>query len=1032
MKTVYTWWCSLKIVRVSHVLVACVFLFCLLEGSASQAQDTGPKKIRPAKKHDTSPALSEIVKNFKPFPKAGESRVLKRMASPFFDISNQKEGQIDPALQDWFGRTQRTVEITNFEGISDQDNSSIYGTAFAPPDPDIDVGPNHVVQMVNILFSVYDKTGNPLLGPVPINELWTGFGGPCENDNDGDPIVLYDHLADRWLLSQFAVSTGGSECVAISATPDPTGAYYRYEFDIGGFPDYPKIGLWPNAYFATFRQFVPSFDMLAGAFEREKMLVGENAQMVIFSISNLLSPSNIDGAIAADLDGALPPPGAPGIFMGFQDDGVNGVAQDRLVMFEMNVDWNNPGSSTFLGPQIFPTDPFDMNICGLVSPANRDCVPQPGTTDGLDPIESAFMNRLAYRNFGTHSALVGTHTVDVGDFQGHAGVRWYELRDSGSGWGIRQQGTYSPDLDHRFMGSIAIDALGNIGLGYSVSSEVTFPSIRYTGQTAGAPLGVMNITEETIFDGSGSQLGSGNRWGDYTSMNVDPSDHSTFWYTNEYYSTTSSFNWRTRVAAFRFDEAADPKAPSALTAFSNYTTPTSVTLSWVDPDSLVGGGVLDSFVVRIYRDNLAVLIADVPPGTQSFVDTGLVDGDLHYYHVQTLVTGDSSVSIFSDGASAYVGGAPKPFPPTDFVVKKSGPDTLVIFWSNPARNIDGTEMDDFSGVDIYEDDVLVTTFSRTTGDTGKADSGLYPSPDGTHEYFARAFDNEIPSNESDPSNRSLSPMAVPFYDQFLDIAGPDAASWINTTVTVSDRGVNPPSPDLSLTFDANPNGPEEILSFPMDLRGYDDSVMVLAYWYQPEGSGNRPEADDSLIIEFSNSKGNWIKVREFPGEPEFPFQQDVVFVDSINAGPGATFFDFSFRVRFRGTSTPASTALYRDVWFVDDVYFGPFPGIPVGIESPVVESIPGRMELYENYPNPFNPVTTIKYDLSRQTKVSVRIFNVLGQEVRTLENGIRPAGRHSVNWDGKNDAGLSVSSGVYLFRLDAGSFTKSRKMLLIR
>ncbi|MCB0010697.1 MAG: hypothetical protein KDE34_02325, partial [Anaerolineales bacterium] len=464
-------------------------------------------------------------------------------------------------IQDFFGPTLIPTPTLTFEGID-----NLCGCL--PPDPNSDVGPNHIVEMVNVHFAIYDKSGTELVAPSEVNSIWSGFGGPCEVDNSGDPVVIYDHLADRWVLTQFAVDTGSHECFAVSTSADPTGTYNRYAFDIGGFPDYPKIGLWEDSYLATYRNFGATFDMQAAAYNRDKMLAGDaSAETVIFSMTDAFLPLGIDGYLPVDLDGPAPTAGSPAPFMGLLPD-ENGFAQDALAMFELDVDWTNPGAATFTGPEVIPVAPFDHDMCD----GDRDCIPQPGTAQGLDAIADRILHRLAYRNFGFYEAIVAIHTVNAGTAQDElAGERWYELRNAGSGWDVYQQGTYAPDSNHRWMGSIAMDGNGNIAMGYSVSSDTVFPSIRYTGRLVGDPLGMMTLGEGEIIAGSGVQTSAAARWGDYSSLSVDPVDDCTFWYTTEYIETSGNAPWQTRIGSFTLDNC----NPPAEDDFSIWTQPSS-------------------------------------------------------------------------------------------------------------------------------------------------------------------------------------------------------------------------------------------------------------------------------------------------------------------------------------------------------------------------------------------------------------------------------------------------------------------------
>lgn len=426
-----------------------------------------------------------------------------------------------------------------------------------PPDTNGDVGPDHYVQVVNAHIQVFDKQGNSLLGPEPISTLWQGFGGICENQDSGDPVALYDQLADRWLVTQFNLFGSGGhnhQCIAISQTGDPTGAYNRYDFDLGTLVnDYPHLGVWPDGYYMTVNQFTGSFAW-AGAgvysFERDKMLLGQSAQKVYFNLFSI--DQNFGGMLPSDLDGPAPDAGTPNVFAEVDDDAF-GVASDRVSLWDFHVDWTVPGNSTFgLSGQPnthIDTAPFDSNMCNF----SRSCIDQPGTSQGLDAISDRLMHRLQYRNFGGYSTLVGNHTVDA-DGTDHAGVDWFSLKNDGSGWAMDHQDIYAPDSNSRWMGSAAMDSAGNIVIGYSVSGASTFPSIRYTGYLGGTA----EQGENTIIDGTGNQTHPAARWGDYSGISVDPSPGNfggidcDFWYTTEYIETSGSANWQTRVGAFSF------------------------------------------------------------------------------------------------------------------------------------------------------------------------------------------------------------------------------------------------------------------------------------------------------------------------------------------------------------------------------------------------------------------------------------------------------------------------------------------------
>jgi hypothetical protein len=456
----------------------------------------------------------------------------------------------DPALQTEGPTALAPIPHLNLDGVG-EGFSGPGGTFFvlgAPPDPNGDAGPNHYVQLVNTDLAVFNKAGSPLFGPVPIRTLWSGFGGNCQTDNDGDPIVLYDRIADRWIISQFAVTGGDGvatpflECVAVSQTPDPTGAYFRYAFPYGGFNDYPKIAVWPDAYYVTFNMFDPTGTTFTGgkacAYDRTRMLLGQPATQQCFDTSALQG-----GLLAADLDGTrLPPVGAPNTVVA-----LSGSAPDQLAVWKFHTDWTTPANSTFTGPIALATAAFSEACSSLLG----TCIPQLGG-GLLDSLGDRLMHRLAYRNFADgHQSLVVNHSITAGS---STGVRWYEIRLDAAGTpSLFQQGTYAPpDGNHRWMGSIAQDQDGNMALGFSVSGSSIKPQIHYTGRLASDPAGQMTQGEGVIINGSGAQSSILHRWGDYSMMAVDPSDDCTFWYTNQYIPVDGSFNWRTRIGTFFF------------------------------------------------------------------------------------------------------------------------------------------------------------------------------------------------------------------------------------------------------------------------------------------------------------------------------------------------------------------------------------------------------------------------------------------------------------------------------------------------
>jgi hypothetical protein len=551
-----------------------------LGGSAGSAQPAGPPAsagpdgpaapgrpiVAAAGRHDTSKPLRSITPEP---PEKGEADADAEEEHPLPGREHATpKAERDPVVQNSPVGTAAAASIAaNFEGVSNINS-------VAPPDTNGDIGPNHYVQWVNLSFAIYDRSGTLLYGPAAGNTLWSGFGGPCESTNNGDPIAQYDHLANRWVLSQFALPNYPNgpfyECVAVSTTGDPTGSWYRYEFKTSDtkLTDYPHMGVWPDAYYFSFNQFSGNSwgGQGAAALERSRMLQGLSARIVYVDLFGV--DPNLGGMLPSDLDGAVPPNGAPNTYVE-ADDNANGYPQDRLDLWKFHVDWTTPASSTFTHDVSLPTAAMDTNLCNYA----RNCIKQPpyagNKTQGLDALSDRIMYRLQYRNFGSYQTLVTTQTVDV-DGTDHAGIRWFEVRNTGSGWTIRQQGTWAPDANNRWLGSAAMNGDGAIGIGYSVASTSVYPSIRFAGRLAGDPLGTLGVAEGSIMAGSGTQTTSVARWGDYAMMAVDPTDDCTFWFTTEYVATTSNAPWRTRVAAAQVPGCGPggDLTPPAVTSFA--------------------------------------------------------------------------------------------------------------------------------------------------------------------------------------------------------------------------------------------------------------------------------------------------------------------------------------------------------------------------------------------------------------------------------------------------------------------------------
>ena len=543
-------------------------------------------EVSDALQHDVSLPLRDMAKE----PRSDSFRSKK-----FYKLSRQlSQTQVDPVLQTTASSSVATASGLNFAGVGNGD----YGFApnAAPPDTNGAVGLTQYVQWVNESFAVFNKSSGALVhGPVSGNTLWSGFGGGCETNNDGDPVVQYDKAANRWIFTQFSVSTTPYlQCVAVSTTSDATGSYNRYAFPQPNFNDYPKLGVWPDGYYVSFNMFNGNSFVggRACAFNRTAMLAGGPATQICFQLT-----STYGGLLPSDLDGSTAPPaGAPNVFVAFGNDSAS------LDLWNFHADFATPSNSTFSHTNI--AAPAFAAACS----GGGTCIPQSGTTQRLDSLADRLMYRLAYRNFGNHEALVVNHSVTAG---ASVGVRWYEIRSPSTAPVVYQSGTYAPDANYRWMGSVAMDKMGNIALGYSVSSATMHPSISYTGRAPTDPPGTMQ-GENLILTGAGSQTSGLTRWGDYSAMTIDPGDDCTFFYTTEYLKANGAFNWSTRIASFKFPSCSgaspvlttitvSPGSASvqtgktqlfSATAYDQYGSPISPqpAFSWL----VSGGGVIDS------------------------------------------------------------------------------------------------------------------------------------------------------------------------------------------------------------------------------------------------------------------------------------------------------------------------------------------------------------------------------------------------------------------------------------------------------
>jgi hypothetical protein len=529
----------LRALRLSAGLIVCGLIGLGISNSA--AQEIGRPEVSVGD-HAVSPPVRDLP--------TGTERHEPRIKPLHLIPPEAHPAQPDGALQTSVTPAVATTAGLNFAGVGNGDLG--FTPDAAPPDTNGAVGATQYVQWVNESFAVFNKsTGGLVKGPVAGNQLFQALGAnhPCAVNNDGDPIAQYDKQANRWVLTQFSV-TGGPpfyQCVAVSTTSDATGTFHVYAFQQPNFNDYPKLGVWPDAYYVTFNMFTNVFvGARVCALQRGAMLMGAAATQVCFQLSSTVAsllPADLDGASGAVGATSAPPGGTPNFLLNFGTNALN--------LWKFHVDFANTANSTLTGATSIPVAAFTAACNG-----GGACIPQPNTREKLDSLADRLMYRLAYRNFGMHDTLVVNHSVSVGTAKRAtvAGVRWYELRSATPGSGnfaVFQQGTFSPDSTFRWMGSAAMDKVGDIAVGYSASSSAVFPSIRYSGRVPVDPAGTLEA-ENTLLAGSGSQLPNLNRWGDYSAISVDPSDDCTFFYTNEYLKASGDFNWSTRIGSFKF------------------------------------------------------------------------------------------------------------------------------------------------------------------------------------------------------------------------------------------------------------------------------------------------------------------------------------------------------------------------------------------------------------------------------------------------------------------------------------------------
>ena len=535
----------------------------------------------------------------------------------------------------------------SFDGIG---NGVAGYTATIPlPNANGDVGPNHYVQVVNSDIAVFNKVGALLLGPAPLRTLWTNYvgtnpGNRCSSSTDGEPLALYDSIADRWVISQMSYGGGPPhvQCVAVSQTPDPTGAYFLYDFAVTSNLDTnPRMGVWPDAYYVTFDELNSTGSAFLHskvcAYDRASMVIGASAAQRCFNVDPAFA-----GLLPSDLDGSrLPPAGSPNYILAL------GANPGELAMWSFHVDWTLvPGNSTLTGPVVLATEPFTFACQDATGLLKTDCIPQQGTVQKLYSGTDRLMNRLAYRHFADHESLVVSHTVQADTI---TGIRWYEIRQPGTSPLIFQEGTYAPAPGgfYRWNSSLAMDQSGNIAAGFSESSASINPRIASTGRLASDPAGAMTQAESVIISGNGSQT-SGFFWGPISMMAVDPSDDCTFWYTNQYLPANGTLTWRTRIASFKF-----PGCGTATDDFSIAATPASVSVG----QGSSAATTISTAVTSGAAQTVDLSLTGLPAGaTATFTPASITSGGsstLTLTAAATTAPGIYALTVTGSGSSAH-------------------------------------------------------------------------------------------------------------------------------------------------------------------------------------------------------------------------------------------------------------------------------------------------------------------------------------------------------------------------------------------
>jgi hypothetical protein len=528
--------------RKTAVVFGLLLSLAVLSHTSSAQSDNAAEVSRPVHSDTMKIPLRDIPDRVPERPARGG-----RDFEPGRPFPVDKSGPVvDSALQTTYSPSSGTIEPkAAIDGVPIDPNYRV-----APPDTTGDLGPNHYVQWVNLRYSVYDvarDASNNITGfalrsgfPKNGNVIWSGFGGQCETSNDGDPLVQYDQAADRWILTQFAVSSSPYlQCIAVSTGPDPTGTYNRYAYSFANdFNDFPKMGIWADKYVITYNMFRRG-RTFSGAnvcgYDRAAMIAGTTAKQVCVRTSTSygsILPADVEGSTHPAAGSATP---------------LLSITSSSLLAWRFSVNFA-AGTATLNGPSTVAGVAAFSRACG-----GGTCVPQLGTTNKLDSLGDRLNYRLSYRQINGKEVMVVNHAVTAGS---STGIRWYEFRNasgqtlSSANPVVFQQGTYAPDSTYRWMGSAAMDSAGNIAVGYSASSGSIVPGIRFASRGPNDAAGTLGA-ESVIKAGGGSQNSTLARWGDYSTMSVDPLGGCNLVFTTEVLPATGNFNWATHIYSVR-------------------------------------------------------------------------------------------------------------------------------------------------------------------------------------------------------------------------------------------------------------------------------------------------------------------------------------------------------------------------------------------------------------------------------------------------------------------------------------------------